>query len=116
MSTQSFVTFAPVKIFENLDYRNCPKNGTVWINNAMMQPKDAFGMANSVDPDQAAPLRSNLGLHCQQCRPRSDCSLRSNLIWVCTVCSDLSVPILKSFYGICEINFSSLGKLSKYFE
>ena len=41
------------------------------------------GIANSVDPDQTAP--------------------RSSLFWVCTVCSDLSVPILRTFtvvYGI----------------
>ena len=31
----------------------------------------------------------------KQSRPWSDCSLRSSLIWVCTVCSDLSVPILQ---------------------
>ena len=36
-----------------------------------MGPKDADGMANSADPDQTAP--------------------RSSLIWVCTVCPDLSV-------------------------
>ena len=35
-----------------------------------MHPKDADGIANSVDPDQTA---------------------RSSLIWVCTVCPDLSV-------------------------
>ena len=35
-----------------------------------MHPKDAEGIANSVDPDQTA---------------------RSSLIWVCTVNSDLSV-------------------------
>ena len=29
--------------------------------------------------------------NCKQCRPWSDCSSRSSLIWVCTVCSDLSV-------------------------
>ena len=37
-----------------------------------MSPKDAEGMANSVDPDQ-----------------------RSSLIWVYTVCSDLSVRKLR---------------------
>ena len=41
-----------------------------------MHPKDADRMANSVDPDQTAPFRSSLVL-------------------VCTVCSDLSVPILR---------------------
>ena len=31
----------------------------------------------------------------KQCRSRSDCSIRSSLIWVCTVCSDLSVSLLR---------------------
>ena len=34
-----------------------------------MHPKDAAGIANSIDPDQTAP----------------------SLIWVCTVCPELSV-------------------------
>ena len=38
-----------------------------------MHPKDAEGIANSVDPDQT----------------------RSSLIWVCTVCPDLSVRKLR---------------------
>ena len=33
---------------------NCPKNGKVRCNIALMHPKDADGMANSVDPDQTA--------------------------------------------------------------
>ena len=36
------------------------------------------GKANSVDPDQTAPVMSSM-------------------IWVCTVCSDLSVPVLRIF-------------------
>ena len=40
-----------------------------------MPPNDADEMANSVDPDQ----------------------IRSSLIWVCTVCSNLSAPILRIF-------------------
>ena len=39
--------------------------------------KGGYVIANSVDPDQTAP--------------------RSSLFWVCTVCSDLSVPILRIF-------------------
>ena len=35
--------------------------------------------ANSADPDQTAP------------RPRSDCSQRSSLIWVCTVCCSVCI-------------------------
>ena len=41
-----------------------------------MRPKDADRMANSVDPDQTAPLH---------CLPIS----RSSLIWVYTVCPGL---------------------------
>ena len=33
---------------------NCPKNRKVWCNIALMHPKDADGMANSVDLDQTA--------------------------------------------------------------
>ena len=33
---------------------NCPKNRKVLCNIALMHPKDADGMANSVDPDQTA--------------------------------------------------------------
>ena len=33
---------------------NCPKNKKVRCNIALMHPKDADGMANSVDPDQTA--------------------------------------------------------------
>lgn len=40
MSTQSFVTFAPVKILKIWTTIIVLK--TVWINNAMMQPKDAL--------------------------------------------------------------------------
>ena len=43
---------------------------------------DYDGMANSADPDQ-----TDLGLYC----------LRSSLIRVCTVCSNLSVPIFRIF-------------------
>ena len=34
--------------------------------------------------------------NCKQCRPWSDCSSRSCLIWVCTVCPDLSVRKLRN--------------------
>ena len=38
----------------------------------------------------------------KQRRPWSDCSMRSSLIWVCTVCSDLSVPIFKIITVSCS--------------
>ena len=38
------------------NYNNCSKLGTLWSYNVGMCPKDADGMANSVDPDQTAPL------------------------------------------------------------
>ena len=43
---------------------NCPKNRKVWRNIALMHPKDADGMANSVDPDQTASSGSSLILVC----------------------------------------------------
>ena len=36
------------------NFHNCPKNRKVWCNIALMHPKDADGMANSVDADQTA--------------------------------------------------------------
>ena len=47
---------------------NHSKIWTMWLYHRVMSPNDADGMENSVDPDQTAPL-----------------------IWVCTVCQDLSV-------------------------
>ena len=44
----------------------------MWLYHRVMSPNDADGMANSVDPDQTAPL-----------------------IWVCTVCSGISVRKLR---------------------
>ena len=42
-----------------------------------MRPKDAEGIANSVDPDQTAPVGA-----------------RRSLIWVCTVVRIITVPFL----------------------
>ena len=39
---------------------NHSKIWTMWLYHRVMSPNDAVGMANSVDPDQTAPL----GLHC----------------------------------------------------
>ena len=35
----------------------CPKNGTVWLYNALMYLKDADKIANCVDPDQTVPVK-----------------------------------------------------------
>ena len=45
---------------------NHSKIRTMWLYHRVMSPNDADGMANSVDPDQTAPL----GLHCL---PRHNC-------------------------------------------
>ena len=45
----------------------------MWLYHRVRSQNDADGMANSVDPDQTAP----------------------SLIWVCTVCPDLSVQKLR---------------------
>ena len=49
---------------------------TRWLYRRVMHPKDAVGIANSVDPDQTVPLGAVWS------GPWLDCSL----IWVCTVC------------------------------
>ena len=46
----------------------------MWLYHRVMSPNDADGMANSVDPDQTAPV---------------------SLIWSCTVCLDISVRKLR---------------------
>ena len=40
---------------------NYPQIWTMWFHHGVTLPKDADGMANSVDPDQTAPLSENLG-------------------------------------------------------
>ena len=32
------------------------ENGTFWYYNILMRPIEAYGIANSVDPDQTAPF------------------------------------------------------------
>ena len=51
----------------------------------------------------------------KQRRPWSDCSLRSSLIWVCTVCSDLSVPIFKIITVHCNTNNLWFLKKNKFY-
>ena len=51
----------PKKNPKNSDTRKYPEIGTVSFYDRVMGPKDADGMANSVDPDQE---QSDLGLHC----------------------------------------------------
>ena len=40
------------------------QDGSRWLYHRGVHPKDADGMANSVDPDQTAPEQSDPGLHC----------------------------------------------------
>ena len=56
-----------------------PKIQTKKPNLTAFCQNDANGLANSEDPDQTA----------------LNCSSRSSLIWICTVCSDLPVPKLR---------------------
>ena len=53
----------------NSDTRNIccnhPKIWTTWIYRRVMHPKDAEGSANSVDPDQTAPVWSGSALFAQ---------------------------------------------------
>ena len=58
----------------------------MWLYHRVMSPNNADGMANSVDPDQTA----------------------QSVIWVCTVCPDLSVRKLRN---ITVTFFSSPAKI-----
>ena len=44
---------------------NHSKIWTIWLFQKVMSPNDADGMANSVDPDQTAPLWSGSALFAQ---------------------------------------------------
>ena len=71
-----------MKTLKNLDTcstsncHSCPRNGAVCFYNAAIPLTDLDEMANSVDPNQTA-------------------SLRRSLIWVCIVCPELSVSVLR---------------------
>ena len=91
----------------NLKYRKFPKYSdaqkiccnhskiwTMWLYHRVMSPNDADGMANSADTDQTAP------------RHWSDCSSRSSLIWVCTVCPDLPVRKHRNITVLGQIGLS----------
>ena len=63
-------------------YHNVLKKNIAWFCNLVMNPKDADSTipTDSVNPDQ------------------------SNLIWVCSACSDLFVPVLRIFMVcICSV-------------
>ena len=68
---------------------NHPKSWTRWHFFRVMHPKDAEGIANSVDPDQTAP------------------------IWICTVCQDLSVQKLRKIMVIPDFAPPFLALRSK---
>ena len=44
------------KYSDTQNIRNHSKIWTMWLYHRVMSPNDADGMANSVDPDQTAPL------------------------------------------------------------
>ena len=58
---------------------NHSKTSTIWLYHRVMSPKDAEGIANSVDPDQTPPLRaawSESALFAQTCLSENLGSLR----------------------------------------
>ena len=63
----------------------------MWLYHGVASPNDADGIANSVDPDQTAPL----GLL---------------LIWVCTVCSGISVRKLRIITVVMQNVLEKKGK------
>ena len=98
---------------------NYPKIRTMWLYYRAMHPKDADGVANSLD-------LISLNWVCTVCQ--------SSLIWVCTVCQDLfilklriiTVPtdsnvfwkirrkiVKKNYYHLCMANSWNLKKKSQ---
>ena len=56
---QNLIKWFTVKILNIWTPENCcnyPKIWTLWLYHRVMSPKNASGMANSVEPDQTAPL------------------------------------------------------------
>ena len=76
------------------DYRKTPKNSDTRKNYCNYPKIGLWGNASKW-------CRQN----CKQCRPWSDCSCRSCLIWVYTVCSDLSVQKFRNI--TIELDFCS---------
>ena len=76
--------YCAIHIYRKKICCNHPKRWTRWLFLGVMHPKDAEGIANSVDLDQTAPLgqeQSDLGLHCL---PRPVClkKLRNIMVWM----------------------------------
>ena len=81
--------------------RNHSKVWTMWLYHRVVSPNNADGMANSVDPDQTAPLWV-----CAVCPGISVRKLWIMVDWVCNICPDLYVRKLRIItvdwvYNIC---------------
>ena len=63
----------------------------MWLYHRVMSPNGTDGMANSVDPDQTA----------------------RSLIWVCTVCPDISVRKLRIIMVTCKTHTKKKKKKKK---
>ena len=64
---------------------NHSKIWTMWLYHRVMSPNDADGMANSVDPDQTAPVWSGSALFALTCLSENLGKLRytDNIFWTC---------------------------------
>ena len=92
-----------VAVIVSANYRKTPKNSdtrkfvviTLKVEQCgIMRPKDAEGIAKSVDPDQTVP---------------------SSMIWVCTVCPGLSVRKLRIISGsFITNNFNACDILNTF--
>ena len=55
IDTQILTTINSLKHWDTQNnYRNCPKNGTIWFFNTAKGLKDTDGLENRVDSDQTA--------------------------------------------------------------
>ena len=73
---------------------NCSKNRKVWCNIALMHPKDADGMANSVDPDQTASSEAVWSWSALFAETYLSQYIEF-VLYVYNVCSDTPVPIVR---------------------
>ena len=84
-----------------------------------MRPKDAEGIANSVDPDQTAP---DLGLHCLP-RPLSKTlgmchsmlnSLCVSYAFVVAFVKEVVIEVICCELDIIQVNCSKIGLLKQF--
>ena len=82
-----------------LDKTSCSRFSLLWWYHKIPKFSDTQNIWSN--PPKFEHVSKRCRWNGKQCSPWSDCSFRSSLIWVCTVCSDLSVRNLRMILTIC---------------